>query len=134
MSAPSPPASWPVPALTVEVDDAAPGACLLWADGEIDLASGPLLDEHLDRCLGSGRHVVLDLDGVRFLGSYGVRILLEAHLEADARGLRLVVTGAGSRVVSRILAISGADEVLDLRGGCPRAVLAGLPETDTPSH
>lgn len=44
---------------------------------------------------GSGKNVLLDLSGVTFLASLGLRVLLAAARVAQRRGRRLVIYGAG---------------------------------------
>jgi anti-sigma B factor antagonist len=62
------------------------GACRVALRGELDLGSAEQLERALDEC---GDDIVLDLRGLTFMDSTGVRVLLEAA-ERGARGLRIV--------------------------------------------
>ena len=97
--------------LTIEQSEAN-GKCVLTAVGEIDLASAPDLETRLSQCLSDGP-VVVDLSGVSFIDSTGLRVLLAAHAGADDGGnpLGLVVTDGP---VTKLLSITGVDGHLNI--------------------
>jgi anti-sigma B factor antagonist len=72
------------------------------AGGEIDALTAPELAACLAEQLVAVSLVVLDLDGVQFIGSAGLSVLFEANERATRAGrhLRLV---CHSRVVNRAL-------------------------------
>jgi len=73
---------------------------VLRLDGELDLASAPELSAALARTFDdAAKPVVLDMAGVGFIDSTGVRMLLEAQNLAG-RDLALM---APSRAVTRVL-------------------------------
>jgi len=76
--------------------------------GEVDTLTAPQLTRFLNEQLSTARVVVVDLDGVEFLGSAGLSALFEANELAteQVRALRLV---CHSRIVNRAL------EATDLR-------------------
>ncbi|MFP5489023.1 MAG: STAS domain-containing protein [Acidimicrobiia bacterium] len=82
----------------------------LAASGEIDAHTAPSLAAAID---AAGPHVDLDLSGVEFVDSSGLRVLIDAHqrLTDSGGGLRLV---AISDAVRRLLEISGVSEYLGL--------------------
>jgi anti-anti-sigma factor len=69
--------------------------------GEIDMATGPLLDEQLGRAVTAATPpapVVVDLSEVQHLGSVGVALLTACHRRCDALGIpMLIVAGDGHR-------------------------------------
>jgi anti-sigma B factor antagonist len=83
--------------------------------GELDLATAPELEGVLLPAVREGRSVVLDLRGLEFLDSSGVRTIVEAHGQATEAGGRFGVVrpGEGSDVW-RILEVSGVDRVLQV--------------------
>ena len=96
---------------------------------EIDILNSQLVRETLEQVLASGAVVVVaDMTATTFCGSEGLHILIRAHLQAAAAGvaLRLAVPG---RVVQRVMALTAADQVLDLYASLQDA-LAGR-KTDT---
>jgi anti-anti-sigma factor len=46
--------------------------------GEVDAATAPHMGETVDRLLGDGRRVVLDLDKVEFMDLHGLAVLMRA--------------------------------------------------------
>ena len=76
--------------------------------GELDIATAPALAEALDSALGSDAAIVLlDLDGVTFIDSAGVRVVLRAVAEAEAGGRLRVRRGHGEQV-RRLFELVGA--------------------------
>lgn len=67
--------------------------------GRIDTTTAPLLDQHLVALLGGGhRRLVVDLSGVDYISSAGLRVLLLlARRVQEARG-RLALCGLGDAV------------------------------------
>lgn len=82
------------------------------AEGQVDLATAPRLAEALAQALQDGiAETVLDLTAVDFLDSVGIRVLVEAAIQARQRGAALSVRGA-SGWVARVLEITGVEEYL----------------------
>jgi anti-sigma B factor antagonist len=77
--------------------------------GELDLATVPLVDEQLAELSSSGfTRLVLDLRGVRFLDSTGIRMLVAWHGRSTNDGVAFSVI-PGPPVVQRVLEITGVD-------------------------
>src|SRR4051812_19022257 len=96
------------PRLDIARDDA--GALVL--AGEIDSYTAPDLAERL---AADPPTEVVDVAGVTFIDSSGLRVLVEAHQTRAARGSRLVLR-APSVAVQRLLEISGLAGHLDVAG------------------
>jgi anti-sigma B factor antagonist len=91
-------------------------AVVVHADGEIDILTAPLLREQLQKAYPAAsppQIVVADLTGVRFLGSAGLSVLLEADRTCRARSTPLRVV-APSPATIRPLRVTGIDRVLDV--------------------
>jgi anti-sigma B factor antagonist len=88
---------------TVDID----GALVL--AGEIDTYTAPELAERLD----DQGVAVLDLTGVTFIDSSGLRVLVEAHQARVAAGSTLTLRSP-SAAVQRLLEISGLLGHLDV--------------------
>jgi anti-anti-sigma factor len=83
-------------------------------DGELDLAAAYDLETALSRVCGEGGRVELDLRGVTFMDSMGMRSLLTARDMCTEAGSTLsVVAGEGQR---KMLEVTGLIEVLPLDG------------------
>jgi anti-anti-sigma factor len=78
--------------------------------GEIDLDSaGDLSEAALAAMQEIGPSLVLDLSGVTFMDSTGLKVLLAVHKRAELAGGRLVLAGP-TRSVNRVVSITGFDQ------------------------
>jgi len=101
----------PVGEVMVDGDDAR--ATLV---GEIDVACAAMLQQRLDEILETtSGAVVLDMSGVSFIDSEGLRVLLELHrrLSASRRSLILRHVSAPAR---RLFDLAGVDKTLHIDG------------------
>ena len=87
---------------------------LIVVSGELDLASGPALEDELARVLASRVElVVLDLRELEFMDSTGLSILVKANQRAVDEGRRFGLA-RGSPQVQRLLDLTGVAERLAL--------------------
>jgi anti-anti-sigma factor len=83
------------------------GRVVVRLSGELDIASYPPLDEALRTLQLDGRpNVTVDLSGLTFMDSTGLRVLIEADLRTKVSGGSLVIR-RGSRTIQRVFEISG---------------------------
>lgn len=83
--------------------------------GELDLVNAPELDRELRRVETTDVEVILvDLWGVSFVDSTGMKVLVTAAVRCRARN-RLVLQSAGPNVL-RVLRLAGIADVLPLAG------------------
>lgn len=88
------------------------GRLVIRLDGELDMASAPLLQAALESAeKDPASALVLDLERLRFMDSTGLRIILWARERWRSHGHELALT-AGSSQVQRLLAVSGVGERL----------------------
>jgi anti-sigma B factor antagonist len=100
-------------------------------NGEIELDTADELDSYLDGMLRQDvRRIVLDLSGVEFCDSSGLRVLLRAHRHAALLGGSLRLAGTGP-TVRKVLQISGLDAHLTVFDTAEAAVSAPLAPADT---
>jgi len=82
--------------------------------GEIDLSTVGEVQARLDEAVVDAPGVLLlDMRGVTFLDSSGLRMLLRLDRRQREQGKRLVVVPGGRRV-ARVLELTGADRELEL--------------------
>jgi anti-anti-sigma factor len=86
------------------------GEWAVFVDGEVDLATAPVLDKELARYRG---RVVVDLRSVSFMDSSGISVLLrhKARLEGVGGQIRLLV---GSGEIRRLFELTGVDEMFQI--------------------
>jgi anti-anti-sigma factor len=85
--------------------------------GELDMVTAPQARAYLqDKTAARPRHVVLDLAGVRFMGSHGVSLLVDARDERDGLHGQLHLTGVWeNRPVRRALDVTGLTPLFDVQ-------------------
>jgi anti-anti-sigma factor len=83
------------------------GSLTLRVEGEIDIATAPLLEEELERAQGSDAEtIVVDLDQVDFIDSTGLHVLIRHSALSSQNGGRLRLT-EGSKQVQRLFRLTG---------------------------
>lgn len=84
-------------------------------DGELDMATSPLLVEAVREALarGSVRTLVVDLAELGFLDSSGMRALLQARSAADEHGAGFAVRRPSPQVV-KVLRIAALEQILNV--------------------
>ncbi len=81
-------------------------AVVLVVEGEIDIATAPLLEQRLTEVeAGDSPRVIIDLDRVSFMDSTGLQVLV-AHTLSETNGRRIRLT-KGSPQVQRLFTVSG---------------------------
>jgi anti-anti-sigma factor len=89
----------------------------VFPEGRIDHATAEgfkaALQPHLTACTAGGDQVALDLSGVEYISSVGLRVLMLASKQAKTQGGRIVVAGL-QPVVREIFAISRFNLVLEV--------------------
>lgn len=88
------------------------GAVKVILQGELDLASAHQMEEHFAAIDEQApARVVIDLAGLEFIDSSGLRVLLLADARARERGYELVLL-PGPDSVQRVFEMTGALDVL----------------------
>jgi len=111
--------------LNVSVTRPEPGTAVVEVTGEIDVATTPQLRATLHELADDDavRTVVVDLDGVDFIDSSGLGVLIGCSRRLRSRGegreLRLVCTRVN---LVRVFEITGLDGVFPMHGSVPEAL------------
>ena len=87
-------------------------AAVIALSGELDLAGAAALEQELARLEEDLEAVVLDLRGVEFMDSSGLRLIALSNQQAHERGSRLVLV-PGSDQVMRVFDITRMRERLE---------------------
>ena len=88
-------------------------ACLIRATGELDRSTADRLSSALDAARADGVTTLLDLSGVSFIDSAGLRVLLRSAQAVDAHHWAWFIVRASS-VVRRLVELSGTTSRLPL--------------------
>ena len=85
------------------------GAAVLALSGELDMAGAATLQRELDAVPGGPPEaVVVDLRGVTFMDSSGLRLAIRWDAAAREQGFRFAVV-PGPEVVQRVFRVTGMD-------------------------
>ena len=102
--------------LTLIEDRPAPDVLVLHVSGELDLATAPRLQAAVAAATG---HLVVDLTSVTFLGSHGLRVLLDCTERTTT-----VLVGVEHPAVARPLRLTGLDFVFQVHPSVSAALAA----------
>ena len=82
--------------------------------GEMDLATADIVDRELQKAEASdARRIILDLSGVEFIDSTGLKVLVCAARRSNSDSNRLAVM-PGTGQVAEMLRLTGIEELLTL--------------------
>jgi anti-sigma B factor antagonist len=80
--------------------------------GELDMATAPVLHEQLfNDGIGPDQHITLDLSGLIFIDSCGIKEIIRAHEALNDGKVRFSLVRAGGQV-AEVISITGVDEFL----------------------
>ncbi|SEQ61318.1 STAS domain-containing protein [Lentzea albida] len=112
----------PTALASVAVDRIASDVVVLHVSGELDTTSSGELTGPLETHVVQGlRAVLVDLGGVRFLGSAGLEALVLGQQRASRAGVEFVVVASG-RAALRPIEATGLDTVFTILGSLEEAV------------
>lgn len=112
----------------IRVDDSRDAISLIVLNGELDLATSPKLTEAISELTERREPVVLDVAGVSFVDSSGVRALIESDQALAARGRRLALLRPGPALVRLLELVDMRAQFMEIDGLGPDA-LARLTES-----
>jgi anti-anti-sigma factor len=93
--------------LKIEHSSAPDGVRTLSIAGELDIATTPQLERQVDRAIAEGAQtIVIDLAGLGFIDSTGLRMFLRLNERAGSDGWRLTMVRP-SEQVKKILHVTG---------------------------
>ncbi|HTC62344.1 MAG TPA: STAS domain-containing protein [Candidatus Saccharimonadales bacterium] len=82
-------------------------------DGRMDITGAADVDLKMNVIAGSKKFVVIDAQKITFLGSMGLRTIVNAVRAVKGRGGKIVMYGA-SQEVEKVLTVSGVSTLLPL--------------------
>ncbi|CAN5221533.1 hypothetical protein BH18ACT4_BH18ACT4_06720 [soil metagenome] len=100
-------------------------AAVLAVHGEVDVATAPRLREQVLALVADGyEHIVIDLEGVEFLDSTGLGVLVGALKRVRTHGGELSLVCTRPRVL-KVFEITGLTRVFAIHGSVASAVATG---------
>lgn len=98
--------------ITTSSRSAGDGVKVLVVEGELDISTSPDFEQALRELETEGNTVVIDLSGLSFLDSTGLRAILrsDSRLRSAGKSLQLV---PGSGPVRRVFRLTGLDSRLE---------------------
>ncbi|MDQ2883891.1 MAG: STAS domain-containing protein [Actinomycetota bacterium] len=101
--------------LAVDVQQVAQGVLVIHIAGELDMLTGPPLQDRLEELLATRPdRVIIDLGGVSFMGSTGLSVLIWARGNAIATGTTLQLSGTSGRAVAVPLEVTGLNQLFEI--------------------
>jgi len=95
-------------------------ASVVYARGEVDLSSAPMLRRCLERAEARTRPIIVDLRGVTYIDGTGFRVLEDAYRRAQAQQRSFWVIP--SRNVRRLVTMLHLDDSVPLTGSIEEAI------------
>jgi anti-anti-sigma factor len=93
--------------LRVAVDESRREVMVCTVVGEVDMTTAPTLAHTLHPQAGRPLHLLVDLSGVRFLGSHGVMVLVQVwQAQHDDYLFALVAPSAAARIVLDVIGLT----------------------------
>lgn len=80
--------------------------------GRLDTATAPELEQALQESMADANELVVDLEGLEYMSSAGLRILLASHKAMSAkRGMKVINV---NDIIAEIFEITGFSDILDI--------------------
>ena len=80
--------------------------------GRLDTMTAPQLEQELKSCLGGVKELTLDLEGLEYISSAGLRVLLSAQKQMNKQGsMKLVHV---NEVIMEIFEVTGFLDILTI--------------------
>jgi len=79
--------------------------------GRLDMESSPVLEARLLPALDNTKHITLDFNGIDYVSSAGLRVLLAGDKKTKANGGKMVLVNVSSDVME-VMELTGFNNVL----------------------
>ncbi len=112
--------------MPIKIEDLADGVTKVVISGRIDIAGAAEIDMPMSIVGGSRRHVVVDLSGVEFMASLGLRSIVLSGKSIMSKGGKVVLLSP-QPAVEEVITTSGIDELIPIYKDEAAAVAAVTP-------
>jgi anti-sigma B factor antagonist len=101
--------------LSVDVRQLGRSAMVVYVIGELDMLTGPPLQDHLDELLATRPdRLIIDLSQVSFMGSTGLSVLICIQQKAIETGTTLQLSGTNVRAVAVPMKVTGLNHLFEI--------------------
>ena len=97
--------------MNLTTEELAGGITRIMLEGRMDIEGAQAVDLRMNVIAGSAMHLLIDLSGVTFLGSMGLRSILVPAQTVKRRGGKTVLFAPGARV-EEVLRTSNINTIL----------------------
>ena len=104
-------------------EELAGGITKVVLDGSLDIAGAAAIDLRMNVIAGASKAVLVDLRQVSFIGSMGLRALVQPARAVLSRGGKMVIFGP-QELVEKVLTTSGIDTMIPVFHDFDAAVAA----------
>ena len=111
--------------MDMAVEPLAPGVVKVALDGRLDIAGASAIDLQFNAIAGSHKAIVVDMAGVSFLASIGIRTLLLGAKAVQRRGGTLILLNPVAEV-ERVLDVMGVADLMPIYRDKEAAFAAAL--------
>jgi anti-sigma B factor antagonist len=106
---------------------------LITVTGEVDTTNAAQLETYLTRQVRPGEPLLLDFDGLTFLDSMGLHLLLRLNAALSEQGAALHLAAVHG-APARILEITGLSSALNIHTTAEQAIISILREQTQPQE
>ncbi|MCQ2551508.1 MAG: STAS domain-containing protein [Clostridia bacterium] len=87
-------------------------ALVIYVEGRLDTTTAPKLDEEIASALNGAENLVLDLQGLEYISSAGLRVILATEKKMAKQG-KFVVRNANETIME-VFEITGFADILNI--------------------
>lgn len=105
-------------------------AVVLVPSGEVDLGTAPALRSSLEAILEDGHNAIVDLGGITYIDSTGIKVVLDMHRLFLERGRRIAFAKPAT-IVRKVLEIVGLEKAVPVYASLDAALHAFRGSTES---
>ena len=109
--------------MAISTEELPGGITKVILDGSLDIAGAAAIDLRMNVVAGASKAVLVDMQQVSFIGSMGLRALVQPARALFGRGGKMVIFGPQA-LVEKVLKLSGIDTMIPIYHDYDAAVAA----------
>ncbi|QGZ95877.1 STAS domain-containing protein [Terricaulis silvestris] len=109
--------------MNLEVEDLADGVTAARLNGRMDIEGAQAVDMKFNVLSGTKKKLVIDMSGVTFIASMGLRTLMMCARSMASKGAKMAIAGAQPNVM-KVLETSGMSQIVPVTASVDDAIAA----------